>query len=493
MLSRGPGLYSSDSLPARSAIIPTDAAPTKSMGATRLLTILIIYAAIEFLAVACSAYISGEFYHYFVLRSSHTNTAYMHAAIAIAALVFLTSLGLHNFIGIRSQPRHIFLWRGVGSVWLAFSFFVTILFFTQLAEFYSRVTFIFQVIAVCIAVVSTRTLFFSWLQSAIASNRIEARCVVLIGAVSDCAMFADRLKASGIRIIGSLRLPKCPAMKGTTGTNPNTCKIINEIRPLRADDIVVLTDNQNMPAMFCLTSSLAELPAGIHIVPVDTLKSLPTAEIIEFGNLKTIQVYRPPLATSDLFIKRTFDLISAIIGLIVLSPLFLIVAIAIKLDTLGPVFFRQQRHGFNNEEIRVFKFRSMTTMEDGDQFTQATENDPRVTRVGRIIRSTNIDELPQLINVLRGEMSIVGPRPHATAHNSLFNNMIGRFSRRHNVKPGITGWAQINGYRGATDTLEKMRQRIEYDLHYVDNWSFLFDVKIIMMTLFSKRAYTNAY
>jgi lipopolysaccharide/colanic/teichoic acid biosynthesis glycosyltransferase len=132
-------------------------------------------------------------------------------------------------------------------------------------------------------------------------------------------------------------------------------------------------------------------------------------------------------------------------------------------------------------------------MENGDQFTQATENDPRVTRVGRIIRSTNIDELPQLINVLRGEMSIVGPRPHATAHNSLFNNMIGRFSRRHNVKPGITGWAQINGYRGATDTLEKMRQRIEYDLHYVDNWSFLFDVKIIIMTLFSKRAYTNAY
>ena len=493
MLSRGPGLYSSDSLAARSAIIPTDAAPSKSMGATRLLTILTIYAAIEFLAVACSAYISAYIYQHFVLQSSHTNTAYVLAAIAIATLVLLTSLGLHNFIEIRRQPRHIFLWRGVGSAWLAFSFFITILFFTQHANIYSRVTFIFQVIAVCIAVVSTRILLFSWLQSAIASNRIEARRVVLIGAVSDCATFADRLKASGIRIIGSLRLPKCPTMKGATGTNPNTFKITNEIRPLRADDIVVLTDNQNMPAMFCLTSSLAELPAGIHIFPVDALKSLATAEIIEFGNLKTIQVYRPPLATFDLFIKRTFDLISAIIGLIVLSPLFLIVSIAIKLDSPGPVFFRQKRHGFNNEEIRVFKFRSMTTMEDGGQFTQATENDPRVTRVGRVIRSTNIDELPQLINVLRGEMSIVGPRPHATAHNALFNNMIGRFSRRHNVKPGITGWAQVNGFRGVTDTLEKMQRRIEYDLHYVDNWSFLFDVKIIVTTLFSKRAYTNTY
>jgi lipopolysaccharide/colanic/teichoic acid biosynthesis glycosyltransferase len=135
----------------------------------------------------------------------------------------------------------------------------------------------------------------------------------------------------------------------------------------------------------------------------------------------------------------------------------------------------------------------MAVMENGDQFTQATANDPRVTRVGRIIRRTNIDELPQLINVLYGNMSIVGPRPHATAHNALFNDMIVPFSRRHNVKPGITGWAQVNGYRGATDTFEKMQRRIEYDLHYIDNWSFLFDIKIIALTLFSKRSYLNAY
>src|ERR1035441_8633969 len=227
MLSRGPGLYSSDSLAGRSAIIPTDATPSKSMGATRLLTILTIYAAIEFLAVACSAYISGEIYHHFVLRSSHTNTAYVLAAIAIAALVLLTSLGLHNFIGIRRQPRHIFLWRGVGSVWLAFSFFVTILFFTQLADFYSRVTFILQVITISITVVSSRTLFYLWLQSAVKSNKIEARRVVLIGAVSDCSKFTNRLENSGIRVINSIRLPKCLATKGATDTNTNTCKITN--------------------------------------------------------------------------------------------------------------------------------------------------------------------------------------------------------------------------------------------------------------------------
>ena len=132
-------------------------------------------------------------------------------------------------------------------------------------------------------------------------------------------------------------------------------------------------------------------------------------------------------------------------------------------------------------------------MDEGGEFRPAVKNDPRVTRIGRIMRRTNIDELPQLINVLQGHMSIVGPRPHATNHNDIFNKAIAPFARRHNVKPGITGWAQVNGYRGAADTLEKMKQRVEYDLQYIDNWSFLFDMKIIAMTFITKRAYLNAY
>ena len=248
-----------------------------------------------------------------------------------------------------------------------------------------------------------------------------------------------------------------------------------------------------MPTIFDFTSCLSELPLGIHIVPVDALNALASLQIAEFDSLQTIQVYQPPLSIFELFIKRAFDFTFALIGLIMLSPLFVIVSIAIKLDAPGPIFFRNTRHGFNNEKIRVLKFRSMMTIEDGNKFTQATRDDPRVTSIGRIIRRTNIDELPQLINVLRGEMSLVGPRPHATAHNALFNDLIAPFSRRHNVKPGITGWAQVNGCRGETDALEKMQRRIEYDLYYIDNWSFLFDLKIILMTLFSKRAYLNAY
>ena len=269
-------------------------------------------------------------------------------------------------------------------------------------------------------------------------------------------------------------------------------RLIDACRAIRPDDIVILAVQEDLPGAMSLTSVLSELPVGLHIVPVDALELLAGSHITEFGDLLTLQVHRPPLSSFDLAIKRAFDIFAASVGLIVLSPLLLAVSVAIKLDSHGPILFRQKRHGFNNEPIRVLKFRSMTTLESGDRFTQAVKDDPRVTRVGRILRRSNIDELPQLINVLLGDMSIVGPRPHATGHNRLFQSKIAPFSRRHIVKPGITGWAQVNGLRGETDTLEKMQQRVEHDLYYIDNWSFLLDIKIILLTFLSKRAYTNA-
>jgi Undecaprenyl-phosphate glucose phosphotransferase len=414
---------------------------------------------------------------------------YILAAILIATLVLLSSLGFRSFIAIRRQPRHIFIFRAVGAVLLAFSIFLSIIFITKHSDAYSRITFILQMLGVSITVISMRALFHSWLQSAIASNQVEARRVALIGDIPNCSMFADRLKNSGIQIAAKFPLPK----RFFKPNNPKIRALTAECRYLRVDDIIILANNELMPATLELAASLAELPTGVHIVPVDALKIIASSQIAELGNVQTCQLYRPPLSRFDLVIKRMFDIIFATFGLITLSPLFLAVSIAIKLDSAGPVFFRQRRHGFNNDVIRVLKFRSMTSLEDGDRFKQAIKNDSRVTRVGSLIRRTNIDELPQLINVLRGNMSIVGPRPHATAHNELFGNMIGPISRRHNVKPGITGWAQVNGYRGATDTYEKMQRRIEFDLYYVDHWSFLFDLKIILLTLFSKRAYTNAY
>jgi len=314
--------------------------------------------------------------------------------------------------------------------------------------------------------------------------------VALIGNKRRRDTFSARLKDNGINTVGSFDFPT----RRDNGIGSNLIQeIIAEIRPLRPDDIIILAEQEISPTMLGLISSFAEIPAGVHIVPVGPLDFLSSAHIAHFGNMQTIQLYRQPLSNFDLVIKRIFDLAFATVSLIILSPLFLVVSIAIKLDSPGPIFYRQARHGFNNDEIHVLKFRSMSSTQDSVEFKQATENDPRVTRLGKVLRRTNIDELPQLVNVLLGEMSIVGPRPHATAHNALFDKVITPFSRRHNVKPGITGWAQINGYRGATDTLEKMKQRIEFDLQYVDNWSFLFDLKIVVMTLFTRRAFVNAY
>ncbi len=217
------------------------------------------------------------------------------------------------------------------------------------------------------------------------------------------------------------------------------------------------------------------------------------SRITQFGNMVTMRIFQCPLNPFNRALKRAFDVVAAIACLAVVSPLFLIVPIAIKLDSRGPVLFRQTRHGYNNEPIRVLKFRTMTVMEDGDSFRPVVRHDPRVTRLGRFLRHSNIDELPQLFNVLAGNMSLVGPRPHATSQNETFAELISSFSRRHNVKPGITGWAQVNGYRGDTDTLEKMQRRVEHDLYYIDNWSLALDLKIMIMTLISRKVYWNAY
>ena len=455
-------------------------------------TILTIYAVIELLAVASSAYFGSAVYHFVGRSSWQTAPVYFFAAVVIATLVLLSSIGFHTFLCLsKATSTHFSLERCWSGRTCVLNFRNNSFFHAVRRNLFTG-SLIFQIGCVGLTVIGARVIFYSWLQAAIASNRIEARRVVLIGNAIHCSKFASRLKAGGIETIATFRLPDESNTKDAA-TNHTIRKMVSQLRALRADDIIVLAINKFMPVIFDFTNSFAELPAGIHIVPVEALNALASSQIAEFDNLHTIQVQQPPLSMFDLCIKRAFDVTVATIGLIALSPLLLIVSIAIRLDSPGPIFFRNTRHGFNNDKIRVLKFRSMISIEDAGQFTQATENDPRITRIGRIIRRTNIDELPQLINVLRGEMSLVGPRPHATAHNALFNNVIAPFSRRHNVKPGITGWAQVNGCRGVTDTLEKMQQRIEYDLYYIDNWSFLFDVKIIMMTLFSKKAYLNAY
>ena len=215
--------------------------------------------------------------------------------------------------------------------------------------------------------------------------------------------------------------------------------------------------------------------------------------MLEVGTARTAELKRAPLSVAEQALKRIFDVLAAGLGIILLSPLLLTSVLLIKLDSKGPVLFTQTRNGFNGRSFRIFKFRTMSVFEDGPQIRQATRNDPRVTSVGRWLRRTSIDELPQLFNVLGGSMSLVGPRPHAVAHNTEYERIVANYAFRYHVKPGISGWAQVNGFRGETSTVNLMEKRVEADLWYVSNWSFWLDVRILWKTLILAPWQASAY
>ncbi|WP_161958748.1 undecaprenyl-phosphate glucose phosphotransferase [Ferruginivarius sediminum] len=214
---------------------------------------------------------------------------------------------------------------------------------------------------------------------------------------------------------------------------------------------------------------------------------------VSFAGIPAVRLVTRPLSDTQVFVKRVEDIVLSCLALLFLAPVMLAIAAVVKLGSPGPVLFRQNRHGFNHACFKVWKFRTMYVDTSGSKdVPQARQNDPRVTRIGRFLRRTSLDELPQLFNVLLGEMSIVGPRPHAVEHNEFYGPLIENYMARHRVKPGITGWAQVHGWRGETAYLEKMKARIDYDVWYVDNWSVILDLKIIVMT-FSVLWHPNAY
>ncbi|WP_372739244.1 exopolysaccharide biosynthesis polyprenyl glycosylphosphotransferase, partial [Neptunomonas sp.] len=214
----------------------------------------------------------------------------------------------------------------------------------------------------------------------------------------------------------------------------------------------------------------------------------------EVAGVPLISLNESPLTSCrvSIVIKGIMDRVLALAGLLMLSPLLIAIAILVKRSSPGPVFFKQQRHGFDGQLIEIYKFRSMQLHNDAEVVQQATKQDPRVTKVGKFIRKSSIDELPQLFNVLNGSMSLVGPRPHAVSHNNYYSDKINAYLARHRIKPGITGLAQIEGYRGETETLDKMQKRVELDLVYINNWSLLLDIKILIktpMSLLAKNIY----
>ena len=261
------------------------------------------------------------------------------------------------------------------------------------------------------------------------------------------------------------------------------------------DEIIEISRKESIECLFLLISwehrasieqmmeLLRVLSIPIYLLPDSNVAQLLGNRIVNVGTTWTAELKRAPLTTTEQACKRVLDILIASVVLVLLAPLMAVAAALIKIETGGPVLFMQKRNGFNGRPFRMCKFRTMSVMEDGPVIRQVTKNDPRVTHCGRLLRRANIDELPQLFNVIAGDMSLVGPRPHAAAHNSEYEKIIANYAYRYHVKPGITGWAQVNGFRGETQTVDLMKRRVEFDLWYINNWSLWLDFRIAVRTL----------
>jgi len=256
-------------------------------------------------------------------------------------------------------------------------------------------------------------------------------------------------------------------------------------RRQNAEELVIAFDWSQTELIEKIEGRLRLSPLPVQLLPDRVVRSvLGNRNIITIGSIPSVELQRAPLTRPERLAKRICDVMLGVLALAALAPLMLLTALAVKLDSSGPVIFRQRRAGFDGRSFFIYKFRTMSVMEDGPEIPQARKHDPRITKVGRLLRQSSIDELPQLFNVLKGDMSLVGPRPHAIAHDDQYGAAISSYAFRHHVKPGITGWAQVNGQRGETRQTSDMEKRVELDLWYVNNWSLFLDFRILWRTCF---------
>lgn len=326
------------------------------------------------------------------------------------------------------------------------------------------------------------------------------RRTVIVGGGRDAEDLLDNIRRSGSEDLELLGLfddrndDRSPESVASVGKLGRVSDLIRFARMTRVDLVLVSMPLSAERRVIEMLNQLWVLPVDIRLsAHMSKLRFTPRAYSY-VGGVPVFDMADRPISDWNLVFKWVFDKVVALVALVLLSPVMVATAIAIKLDSPGPVFFKQRRHGFNNQLIEMYKFRSMRTdLLDSDATKLVTKGDARVTRVGRFIRKTSIDELPQLFNVLKGELSIVGPRPHALAakaDNKLYYEAVEGYFARHRVKPGMTGWAQIHGWRGETDTVEKIMQRVSHDLYYIENWSLWLDIVIVALTpisLFTKR------
>jgi len=431
---------------------------------------------------------------------SATSTDVLSASSNYISIMTFVALGFH-FI---ARQRGLYEPSGLTDfseqlasviyVWItAFALAFMVLFFLKVSDAFSRAWFLEWAVILPALLASGRGLIIRRFE-AMADAGVLRRSVALIGEGRQFHAVKRYLEGDGrhYSLYSAVELRE-PQQIENDDLKRSIREFARTAHENEIDDIMIALAPAEGWLANLIMQEVQQLPADIHVVPDFGGVSFPKMELGHMGDVVFITAISKPITGWGAFFKMVEDYLFAAAGLFLALPAMALIALAIKLDSKGPVFFRQRRHGYNHQVIEVMKFRTMTVMEDGDRVTQASKNDRRITAVGRILRRTSLDELPQFINVLRGEMSIVGPRPHALAHNSYYGDLVENYANRHRVKPGITGWAQVHGFRGETENPQKMAERVRYDLEYIDCWSIWLDLKILLMTplfgLFRKGAY----
>ena len=333
--------------------------------------------------------------------------------------------------------------------------------------------------------------------TAVAQRQVRGRRTIMLGTREELASlgFDELLERFGLTEVDRVTFSseKNGGFAMTEEEAVSLGRALTLARDRDAEEIVLAFPWNDTRKIELVRDGLRVSPLPVQLLPDRRIRSLAGNPSFRLRESLSVEIQRGPLSGIEQLSKRLLDVAGALIGLLLLAPLMVLSALAVKLDSPGPILFRQRRNGFNAKQFSIFKFRSMTVMEDGGNVVQARRSDPRVTGVGRVLRRSSVDELPQLLNVLRGEMSLVGPRPHALAHDDHYGDLLSDYAFRHHVKPGITGWAQVRGYRGETARVEQMKGRVDCDLWYINNWSLALDLKILAMTCLELVKQRNAY
>jgi len=460
-------------------------------------TIGFFIAGLDFATILLASVIAGLSYHAAVLGMVGDLGAFIGIG-ANAGLLFVLLNGSQKayrtplLLSVRKRLE------GVVVAWLFVMLTTTaLLFLLKIAESYSRGSIVVFAGLGLGLLLWSRVIIAATLRQALARGELRGPRAIVIGDRDELenAPAADLNERYGTWEVNRFELP--PGAGEESSSLAAVSAVLNAaIEAARAVDVkqILLALRWNDAARReYVCDRLRVLPLPVFLVPDRSVSSVLAQPTQEMGTQIAVEVQRAPMSPLELALKRALDIVLAATGLMLLSPLLAIVSLLIKLDSPGPVLFRQRRMGFNGREFTIYKFRTMTVLEDGEIISQCRKNDPRITGIGRILRATSIDELPQLLNVLHGEMSLVGPRPHALAHDGQYANLIAEYAFRHNVKPGITGWAQVNGLRGETAELVRMRKRVDFDLWYIDHWSVWLDLWIISRTCVEIARGRNAY